>query len=132
MAAVTVHDDWDEGAATITVCGEIDVVSVDVLTQCLDHVVARQPNQLVIDLAQVSFIDTSGLHAIMRAHRALSPDCPVIVRSPQHQARRILQISRLDTLLTIEEPAQPDGEAPPREAMPATGVQQQSGPADSH
>jgi anti-sigma B factor antagonist len=113
VPAVTVRDDWDHGAAIVTVSGDIDLSSVDVLTQCLDHVVARKPHRLIIDLAQVGFIDTSGVHAITQAYGALSPDSPVILRSPQRQVQRIFQLTGLAELIAIEDTVQPDGDASP-------------------
>lgn len=108
--AVTVRDDCGHDAVIVTVSGDIDLNSVDELTQCLNHVVARKPGRLIIDLAQVDFIDTSGVHAITSAYRALSPDSAIILRSPRRQALRIFQLTGLAELIAIEETAYPDGE----------------------
>ena len=50
----------------------------------------------------MSFIDASGLAGFVRIRKALSPGCPVIVRSPQRRVRQLFRITGLDSVITFE------------------------------
>jgi anti-sigma B factor antagonist len=99
---LSVRDEWDGDEATVTVHGEIDMTTVAMLRTCLGSVIGRNPKRLTIDLAGADFLDTSALHELVKTRRALPSHCPLVLRAPQPQARRILQLTRLDTLFTIE------------------------------
>jgi stage II sporulation protein AA (anti-sigma F factor antagonist) len=52
--------------------GELDLSVADVLREALDTLVAKYPDRdLVLDLAQVTFIDSSGLGVILGRYRRL-------------------------------------------------------------
>jgi anti-sigma B factor antagonist len=95
-------DRWDDGVATVTVSGEIDLSTVDALSECLGDVVRRKPRQLVINLAEVRFLDSTGLHAFVRVRRELPEPCPVILRSPQSQIRRVFEVTGLSPVFVFE------------------------------
>jgi anti-anti-sigma factor len=101
-AALTVSSRWDGRVATIAVRGEIDLGTVGVLSGCLDDLARQNPERLVIDLADVGFIDSSGLHALVRVRKALPAHCPVVVRSPQRRAREIFELTGLSSLFIFE------------------------------
>jgi len=95
----------DDGTTILALSGELDLRTVSRLEDELSH--DDPPVSLVIvDLSQLEFIDSSGLHALLATHRRLqrSGGRLVIVRgSPQVQ--RVLEITGLDRLFEIvEEP----------------------------
>lgn len=100
--ALTARDEWDGRAAIVTVEGEIDTSTVGGLSECLTCVVSKEPSRLVIDLAGVSFLDCSAVHAFVRARQALPGACPVVLRSPRPQARRAFELTGLDSVCVIE------------------------------
>ncbi len=51
----------DDGTATLTVLGELDIATRQQFEDEVDAVVARGARRVVIDLARLSFIDSSGL-----------------------------------------------------------------------
>ena len=60
---------------------------------------------LVLDIAGLSFVDSTGLGLFVTLHKTLeSVGKRLIVFSPTPMARRILEISSLDVLLHIEPP----------------------------
>jgi anti-anti-sigma factor len=59
-AALTVSDRWDGRVATVTVRGEIDLSTAEILSDRLDDLARQDPERLVIDLAEVGFMDSSG------------------------------------------------------------------------
>ena len=101
-SALVMGHNWDQNVATVAVCGEVDFTTVAVLSECLDNLVNRNPQRLIIDLANVGFLDSSGVHAIVRARHRLSADCAVILRSPARQVRRVFELMGLDSLCIIE------------------------------
>lgn len=101
-AALTVRGHWDGGTAIVTATGEIDFTTIDTLSVRLSAVLSGSPQRLVIDLAQVSFLDSAGLHGLTRVHKALPEGCPLVLRSPQPKVRRIFEITGLDKVFAFE------------------------------
>jgi anti-anti-sigma factor len=99
---LTVSDQWDDGTATVTVCGDIDAATADALYQRLAGVIDGGPRRLVIDLAGVGFIDSAGLRAFVRLRKALPGHCPVILRSPRPRTRQVFELTGLGTAFESE------------------------------
>lgn len=69
----------------------------------VEQAMARS-DRLVIDLTQTTFIDSTGLAVIIRAHRHRGETSePMVIRSPSAAARKLLSISGVEQLVTIEE-----------------------------
>jgi anti-sigma B factor antagonist len=103
FTAVDVQVRWDHHAVTVILAGELDCASAPALTAWFAEVLAKRPQRLVLDLANVTFVDCAGLTPIARARRALGPGRPVILRSPVPQVRQLLKITRMDQLFVIED-----------------------------
>nr|MBS0036903.1 STAS domain-containing protein [Saprospiraceae bacterium] len=59
-------------------------------------------NNLILDLSKVKYIDSSGLSSILTAHRLLKQGGSFVVTGLKNDhVRKIIQISRLDTILNI-------------------------------
>jgi len=57
---------------------------------------------LILDLSEVEFVDSSGLSAILTANRLWKGIGTFILTGIEHPAvKRLIEISRLDTVLTI-------------------------------
>lgn len=57
---------------------------------------------LILDLSGVHFVDSSGLSAILTANRLWSEGKSFLIAGTLHPSvRRLFEISRLDTVLTI-------------------------------
>jgi anti-anti-sigma factor len=83
-------------------CGGIDTTMAGILRECLDQVVRRNPGRLIINLAAVGFLDSSAVHAFVDARHALPRNWPVVLRSPQRQARLVFKLTGLDSVCLIE------------------------------
>lgn len=84
--------------------GEVDLETADRLRQeleaSLDH---ARPEVLLLDLAGVTFMDSSGLGVILGRYRRLKKQGGrVILSRPQPQVRRLLEISGLGKIMAIE------------------------------
>jgi anti-sigma B factor antagonist len=91
-----------DGIVRVRVIGEVDLCTAPLLEQAL----ARELDaavDLLLDLSEVSFIDSSGLHAIVSAARTARGNGGMLVvdsRLPA-QARRVIEITRLEELLHV-------------------------------
>ncbi|MGI9861223.1 anti-sigma factor antagonist [Moorella naiadis] len=84
--------------------GEVDLETADRLRQeleaSLDH---ARPEVLLLDLAGVTFMDSSGLGVILGRYRRLKKQGgKVVLARPQPQVRRLLEISGLGKIMAIE------------------------------
>jgi anti-sigma B factor antagonist len=60
--------DSPDGAATVVLSGELDVATVPMLEAALLEQLQQRP-AVVIDLSELSFIDSSGIGALIQAKR---------------------------------------------------------------
>ena len=90
-----------EGSTTtVVVVGEIDLVTSVRLNRDLEIVFEAEPEWLRIDLAQVAFMDTTGVAALLKARRmALETGCRFSVKAASPTIQRLLEITGLATLL---------------------------------
>lgn len=81
--------------------GEIDAHTVDTLRQALGGSPAGQV--VVLDLAGVEFIDSSGLRVVVEQHQRCSDaGGSLVLRNPSRVVRRLLDVTGLTELLRVE------------------------------
>jgi anti-anti-sigma factor len=97
-----------DGAAVVRLNGRLDLLSAADVKGRLGQVVAQGDRRIVVDLNDVSFVDSSGLGALiggLKAARQAGGDLR-IARPPQ-QAQTILELTTLNRVLrpyaTVEE-----------------------------
>jgi len=94
------------GTAVIAVRGDVDLYTAPQLWETIDAAIAGTPHELVIDLTDVGFLDSSGLSVLVKAHKRLRPvEGSVVVRGASEQVYMALEISKLTSVLTVEAPA---------------------------
>jgi anti-anti-sigma factor len=98
LARIDVTIGWEGRRAILTVAGELDWATASVLTERLDEVVAGKPEQVTLDLANLTFMDCSGVSPIVRARRVLPASCPIVLRSPIPSVRRFLAAGGIDRI----------------------------------
>src|SRR4051794_12048554 len=92
---------FDGDAATVTVVGEIDLVTSTQLNRELDAVLDARPGRLRLDLAAVGFMDTSGVAILLKARRrALEQGAGFAVISTSLTIKRLLEITGLASLMS--------------------------------
>ncbi|MCL8207577.1 MAG: STAS domain-containing protein [Actinomycetia bacterium] len=98
---VAVSDD----AVVVRLEGEFDLAVADALREALDALVAKHPEQdLVLDLAGVSFIDSSGLGVILGRHRRLQArGRRLLLAGVGPQVKGILTTAGLGRILPLDE-----------------------------
>jgi anti-anti-sigma factor len=92
----------DAGDVVVAVRGDVDLVSCDELRGVLDEAF-RTSHDLTIDFSGLTFIDSSGLSVLVEAHRkARDAGGVLVLRNPTSMLRRLLDITRLESLLVVE------------------------------
>ena len=87
--------DRDDGGVVITVVGEIDSSNCDRLQDLLREQ-ATGAAAVDVDLAGVTFIDSSGLRALLVGQQAISgADGSLRVTNPSDNVRRLFEITGL-------------------------------------
>jgi anti-sigma B factor antagonist len=88
----------------LAVAGEVDLSSVDELKAALERAHDEHPAELWLDLTGVDFIDSTGLTAILLAHRQLDDGVRrLAVICPGGSVRRVLELAGLDRAVPVYE-----------------------------
>jgi anti-sigma B factor antagonist len=105
----SVHD----GVATIKASGEIDLATVESLREAMISVLAPDIKTVIFDLDDIDHIDSTGLGVLAGAHRQMtSRSGKLIIRCSQPRILRLLQITQLDRVITVESGSQAESEKP--------------------
>ena len=107
----------DEVNQLVVVSGELDLVNAAHLGECLDAVIDSTDGDVVVDLANVTFIDSTGLRTVLVARdRLCRSDRTLAVRNPSVQVARLLEICGLCDLIELKH----SGEAGAQDAAEPT------------
>lgn len=88
----------------VTVSGEVDIASAPVLRETLLSVLAEGPHQLVIDLDQVTFLDSTGIGVLVAAfRRATEAGGSMGVVCHSKRSLRVLEITGLTKVFTFHD-----------------------------
>jgi anti-sigma B factor antagonist len=85
-----------EGAARLELHGELDLGTAPVLDEAVEEVLDGGCRDLVLDLGGTTFLDSSGLGALMRVRRAADEHQArmAVVSPPGSEARVVIELSR--------------------------------------
>jgi anti-anti-sigma factor len=87
-----------DGFDVLSVRGELDSGTSAQLAQELDRLVAAGA-PIVVDLSALSFIDSGGLHALMKPR----PSARISVVCPPGNVSRVMSVVRLEHVLPLYE-----------------------------
>jgi anti-anti-sigma factor len=100
---VHVFTEVTNGEAVMHVTGEVDASNASELRDAFLSVLGDGARSLVIDCARLTFIDSTGLSAIIAANRAADLQFgTVTVRNPSPMVMRLLEVTGLADRLTTE------------------------------
>jgi anti-anti-sigma factor len=94
------------GQVTISLKGELDLSSVGKVQEELRRVEAEGPALLVLDLSNLTFLDSTGLRAVVTADERARENGRrfVVVRGPD-AVQRVFAITRLEERLEMVDDA---------------------------
>ena len=88
--------DRDGQTATVALRGEVDVLTVDQVRVALGEALAGRPREIVVDLHDLSFIDSTGLGALIFGfQRARDAGIRFRLARATPQVRQVLVLSGL-------------------------------------
>ena len=101
----------EDGTATVTVLGEIDFSNADEVSRGIrDAVEEWAPPTVHVDLKGATFIDSTGLGALIEGYRAaIEGASRMVVVNPTHSFRRVLTVTGLCDLFGLAETAEVTG-----------------------
>ena len=84
----------------LAITGEIDLATVDHLDECLDTAARTNATVVELDMAGVTFLDSTGIHTLVRAHRALHEQRRrlIVTQVPAH-VMLVMKMTGVDVLL---------------------------------
>ena len=83
--------------SVLTLAGDVDFASVVWWQRRIGEALRPLPTVLVLDLARVSFMDSSGVNLLIAARRmGLAQDTRIRLRNKPAQVERLLSISGMD------------------------------------
>jgi anti-sigma B factor antagonist len=101
-AGIKVKTETLNGAVVVTPEGDIDLSRSPVLRTTLRQAQNGKPQRLVIDLAGVDYMDSSGVATLVEALQiARRNNTRMVLCGMKDRVRSIFEIARLDTVFTI-------------------------------
>jgi anti-sigma B factor antagonist len=97
-----------EGNRSVVVLrGEADLSARPALSDVLSRVIAERTGDVVVDLAEVEFVDSTTVHALAVAQEFLDRQGRKLrIRSPSRLAVRVLEVFGLSDLIESREGAE--------------------------
>jgi anti-anti-sigma factor len=90
------------GTFVVAAGGEVDLYTAPELEQALAGPLAEGTSQLVVDLSEATFVDSTALHVLLRAARQLDPDTgELIVVVPDPNVRKVFEITGVGRFFSL-------------------------------
>lgn len=102
--SINVNADAAQNASVVAVCGEVDVSNADQLRSAIDTCFDGGAFSVVVDLAEVPYIDSTGIGVLVgAAHRAAEKSVRFEVVRPQKNVERVLGLLGVSADLNVRE-----------------------------
>jgi anti-anti-sigma factor len=93
----------DDGSVTVTLRGELDLASAGALQERLTAVEQAAPSLIVLDLSDLSFIDSSGLRVLLLADgRAREDGRELVLTHSSDAVQRVFEMTGTRDLLHFQ------------------------------
>jgi anti-sigma B factor antagonist len=101
MAGVNLSTHDCDGQVVVALRGQLDMAAAASVAAALTAVAAREP-QIIVDLAGLEFIDSSGVAALVRGRNlAREAGGELLLAAPQQQVLRVLTLTRLIEVFAV-------------------------------
>ena len=90
-------------SVVVSLAGELDLYNAHALREALLECCAEAPERLVVDLSNVTFIDSTALGVLIEARTSLANRRGFLLAAPGLETRRALEISGLDRHFAVHE-----------------------------
>lgn len=96
---------WGHDGPVVRVTGELDVATVGRFREAVHRALDGRGRRLVVDVAELDFIDSTALGVLVSAVKAMAArGGVVVVQSPSRAIVRVLEITGLDGRVEIARP----------------------------
>jgi anti-anti-sigma factor len=100
LGALTVCSEREGDVHTISLSGELDLATAADVQRELERVEATDAQSIVLDLSELTFMDSTGVRLLVTAHaRSRTDSNRLTLLRGGRAVQRILQLSGVDTLL---------------------------------
>ena len=95
--------EFDDDDARVSISGEFTFTDHTAFKAIATRLFERQDTPIVIDLAKLEFIDSAGLGMLLIVRdEAGKAGRNLILRGPCGQVKRMFDVTKFDTLFTVE------------------------------
>lgn len=95
--------DKRDGAVVVSLAGELDLYNAEEVRSALLEACAPGPDVLVVDLEQVTFMDSTALGVLIEARSRMADRSGFRLAAPGLEARRALEVSGLDRHFNVHD-----------------------------
>jgi anti-anti-sigma factor len=96
-----------EHAVVVHARGELDVVGAPAFRQALAEAIATGRARVVVDLADVSFLDSAGLAVVFGTQRSLPVSQRMVLVNVPDRMRRMLRLAAVESVVEVHGPDEP-------------------------
>ena len=93
----------ESGAVVVCLAGELDLYNANDVREALLGVIAEEPARLLVDLAEVTFIDSTALGVLIEARSRMANRRAFLLAAPGMETTRALEISGLDKHFAVHD-----------------------------
>lgn len=105
----SIHVYAEDGAHTLLLAGELDLATAPALEGAIVELCRSHTERIVLDLAEVSFIDSTGLRAILEARASCEEHrCGFEVVNESPSATRLFELTRASDHLPLRKACRPE------------------------
>lgn len=91
------------GAVVVRLAGQLDLYNAETVREALSGAVTGAPERLVVDLGEVTFLDSTALGVLIETRSQLANRRAFLLAAPGLEARRALEVSGLDRHFEVHE-----------------------------
>ena len=102
ITQINIGLDFDETTKEVTGEIELDIENQSYFVETLESILNNNISNIVVNLSNVSYIDSSGLWAIFEGHKkAQNLNGNLVLLNPNKDVERVLEITKLSSKLKI-------------------------------
>ena len=90
------------GPALVVLSGEMDIVSTGAFSESMAELERSFPDGVVIDVAGLTFVDSSGINALVQAARTVEArGGRAVLAAPAPHVHRVFEITRVGDVVSV-------------------------------
>jgi anti-sigma B factor antagonist len=99
---LSIHPRRLQDVGVLTIAGEVDLCTEGLLREAADDLVEQGCRELIIDCEDVSYLDSSGIRALVQIHQTLHErHGSLTIRRVDAHLRRLFDITGLTNMMII-------------------------------